>query len=976
VSRSPRLRAGIIGVLLGIALVPIGTTAASAAPTVAMISGEIEQLTLNNPADVWSGGWVRVGGQYVVLPRNLLMDLPANRLSLQQLFAAAPKACVDRRESGLAKSDVCNTAGTGGFASITANRTNAGDVIAGDVLLEKGRELVSGTVTAVNVDDGYFRVNGTTGVADSGVLVRLNDPTGRHTVQQGKGCAAATTGNCSPDPRFMLDPDNYTNAFSTGYPLCLPSTVARPYTDKLDLNANGNTTEQLTAQARPDGSGDTLCPETNRPASNVAADSRRLAPLLVGDHVTVRGNFETVAGTRFLSAFSTKVGTALSTGSGPDQPDYMSIDEMFMDAPAFQRLRIRDQFIGATTEADSDVVLYSVHRDPATNAAHEFPLGTVAGCEAAAGPLTCRRVLGPNTFRVRHDTLLTTAGAKNTKLSACGHLNADPRFTNLHVCPQGGTAAEEFGILSPLPHEIQARTGRKLADAARADGGVLKTMDLGGHDATNGQFLFPMGINLGGIETPNFAEIDINKLGTPTSFDGMPWNLDRRLSPNGCVGACESTPQPLDPFPFGGFDPRTQSSIPEVPYTDPNYTASPLGRTPDRILSYVDPALGNFNGDATVLNWPPVDPGPVGPPPAGPPPINPPPIDPPPVAPPPPAPPAITGYAPSNGPPGTAVVISGSNLLTASGVTFGGVAATSISAGSTGTTVTAIVPDGGKTGPISVTTAGGAAASATLFEVTPVTPPPAPPTITGFTPTSGPVGTQITITGTDFALASSVTIGGKPAVYQQVATGILAVVPAGAVTGKVTVSTPLGGTGTSTTVFTVTAAPPPNPTPTVTAFTPASGGVGTTVTVIGTNLAGSTAVTVNGTPGTSVVVTSGTQLTFVVGAGSTTGRIRVQAPGGIATSATNFTVVAAPTITSFSPSSGNSGTKVVIKGRNLTGATAVTVNGTPARSFHVDSASQISFVVGTGTTAGLIKVQTRGGTATSASRFTVSGRAK
>jgi hypothetical protein len=75
-------------------------------------------------------------------------------------------------------------------------------------------------------------------------------------------------------------------------------------------------------------------------------------PLQVGDHVTVRGDPETVGGVDFLSAFSTKISTALGTNAGADQPDYMVLDEMFIDAPGFQRVRIRDQFIGATTEAE------------------------------------------------------------------------------------------------------------------------------------------------------------------------------------------------------------------------------------------------------------------------------------------------------------------------------------------------------------------------------------------------------------------------------------------------------------------------------------------------------------------------------------------------------------------------------------------------------------------------------------------------
>ncbi|MBF0552787.1 MAG: DUF1566 domain-containing protein, partial [Deltaproteobacteria bacterium] len=79
--------------------------------------------------------------------------------------------------------------------------------------------------------------------------------------------------------------------------------------------------------------------------------------------------------------------------------------------------------------------------------------------------------------------------------------------------------------------------------------------------------------------------------------------------------------------------------------------------------------------------------------------------------------------------------------------------------------------------------------------------------------------------------------------------------------------------------------------------------------------------------------------------------------------------VPAPSITSFTPTSGGTGTSVVITGTNLTGATAVSFGGTAAQSFTVSSATQIMAVVGTGAT-GTISVTTPGGTATSTGTFT------
>ena len=78
------------------------------------------------------------------------------------------------------------------------------------------------------------------------------------------------------------------------------------------------------------------------------------------------------------------------------------------------------------------------------------------------------------------------------------------------------------------------------------------------------------------------------------------------------------------------------------------------------------------------------------------------------------------------------------------------------------------------------------------------------PTLTSFTPTSGPVGTSVTITGTNFTGATSVTFNGVSATTFNVgsATKITATVPAGATTGPIKVATPVGS-ATSTSNFTV-----------------------------------------------------------------------------------------------------------------------------------------------------------------------------
>jgi hypothetical protein len=64
------------------------------------------------------------------------------------------------------------------------------------------------------------------------------------------------------------------------------------------------------------------------------------------------------------------------------------------------------------------------------------------------------------------------------------------------------------------------------------------------------------------------------------------------------------------------MDPRLQappvaglfSGLPQGTYFDPNFTTTQLTRASNRVLSFVDALTGNFNGNATVLAWPPIDP--------------------------------------------------------------------------------------------------------------------------------------------------------------------------------------------------------------------------------------------------------------------------------------------------------------------------------------------------------------------------------
>ncbi len=149
--------------------------------------------------------------------------------------------------------------------------------------------------------------------------------------------------------------------------------------------------------------------------------------------------------------------------------------------------------------------------------------------------------------------------------------------------------------------------------------------------------------------------------------------------------------------------------------------------------------------------------------------------------------------------------------------------------------------------------------------------------------TSGKVGNTIGILGQKFSASSVVEFGGVQATSIKLTgtTFISATVPAGALTGSVTVTT--GST-------TLTSNKPFRVTPQKLTFTPTSGKVGSPVTITGVSLTQTTKVTFGGVKATTFTVNSDTQVTANVPTGAKTGKIAVTTLGGTAISAAVFTV--------------------------------------------------------------------------------------
>ncbi len=166
-------------------------------------------------------------------------------------------------------------------------------------------------------------------------------------------------------------------------------------------------------------------------------------------------------------------------------------------------------------------------------------------------------------------------------------------------------------------------------------------------------------------------------------------------------------------------------------------------------------------------------------------------------------------------------------------------------------------------------------------------------------------------------------------------------------------------------------------------FTPASGPVGSPVTITGTGFSATAADNTVKFNGVSAVVSASTttSISTSVPAGATTGPISVLVSGQTATSATNFTVYSGGAIafgiTGFSPMSGTTGTAVTITGMGFSTTpanNAVTFNGTTAL-VTASTTTTITTSVPDGATTGPISVLVSGLTATSTAFFWVNGGA-
>ncbi len=332
-------------------------------------------------------------------------------------------------------------------------------------------------------------------------------------------------------------------------------------------------------------------------------------------------------------------------------------------------------------------------------------------------------------------------------------------------------------------------------------------------------------------------------------------------------------------------------------------------------------------------------------------------------------PPVVATVDPATGPEtgGTDVTITGSGFTDATGVTFGGDAATSYTVTDDGT-IAATAPSGSGEVDVVVTTSFGDSGHSGAGDFT-FGPPPVVATVDPATGLEAG-GTDVTITGSGFADATGVTFGGTAATGYTVTDDgtIAATTPVGTGVVDVVVTTPFGDSGGSGAGdFTYGTAP------VVATVDPMEGPLtgGTDVTITGSGFTNVTGVTFGGDAATSYSEINPSTLVATSPSGPS-GSVDVVVTAAVGSSTAgasdHFTYDPVPSVTSITPTEGPAagGTAVTVTGTGFTSRSTVTFGAGSATSVSVANDTSLVATSPVGPVGSVtVSVTTPGGTSVS-----------
>jgi hypothetical protein len=350
----PRLKLSIVLVLAAGLLWTTGVNAQtvlnSNVPPGFGQAGYIQAATVN----AGGGGTLTMNGVPMIVPNNSVVQFPANTFAWADLFNPAmtapvggsPTFTIPAGKSGLALLD--NPAMTRGISPyLPFNAIVLGNIdVAGKVapkgsyvvglILPIGQDLGNGGqgfITFIDYAKGRFEVGGTVGVANTGTVIEINDPTGRY----GKAH--------SPDPRWSVDNENPTIASGTGSPMCIPR-VAPPAIDTECPLYNRPLNPPVGATGHdpllPPGVPQLAYIMSPKPKPNAAGDTTpdpwKMAPLMIGDYITYFGTLYKNVPTAIVTNFKTQTYISANTVGVDKLGIYTAAGTVATAGPAYIQL--------------------------------------------------------------------------------------------------------------------------------------------------------------------------------------------------------------------------------------------------------------------------------------------------------------------------------------------------------------------------------------------------------------------------------------------------------------------------------------------------------------------------------------------------------------------------------------------------------------------------------------------------------------
>ncbi len=356
------------------------------------IVGFMQSATVDNPADIFSGGTMEINGIKIIVPRNTIFQMPATSMTWADMFRNAPPAYKLLNQSGLALSDTPKPFSTY-EVHVQGNRVinaSAGtdQYIAGLIFIsQQSANTGQGYINCIDYNKAEIWVSQAlqTAAPCTGMRIRINTPSGRY----GKPDPTA-------DPRFTSDEDNPTIVTETGYPMCVPRIDPALGVDSLCPSWNrprdpftGAFSTIFTMSAAtaglPDANG--ITHQAGYPNPPVKPDPFEQAPFEVGDYITLMGSLvndapcvagQPASSCQYTSAHTINASLGIFTAPGT-WPAYAYMGEFRIGVggtpnPLFPQEAVEKVFMdNFTTDSMSLVDIYAVDVNPCTGArTHRF----------------------------------------------------------------------------------------------------------------------------------------------------------------------------------------------------------------------------------------------------------------------------------------------------------------------------------------------------------------------------------------------------------------------------------------------------------------------------------------------------------------------------------------------------------------------------------------------------------------------------